>query len=257
MSRSDKTLNEYNTNPALRFFEWSGEKGQFKWYDKETKETHFIDKPFTFLVLDQLNTIKGYDEATDTGFFANEVRNTKTPITLRTKAGIVKTGLWKGDLEHIDGTAFTKSVYIGFKLDGQLVLGNLQLKGSALGGLSDKAPNIKELDAEYCRRVGWFNFTRATPDIEDIAVAWTGIEKDKKGSNAFYRPVFSRVDNISQETLDAAVELDKILQTYLKAYLSRDDTPHEHNEPDWSEPPPAAFAAAHSEQADELDEIPF
>ena len=64
MSRSN---NVELKNPATRFFEWKGETGGFRYYDKEidnedgTKGARVqVSLPFYFLVLDTLATVKGY-----------------------------------------------------------------------------------------------------------------------------------------------------------------------------------------------------
>lgn len=232
MSRSDKTIdNDRPRNPAVRFIEWSGSEGKLRWWDKEAQQEHFIELPFTFLVLDQLNTIKGYSDELGTGFFANEVRRDGV-ITLRTKHGPYKTGKWKDDLSHVPGAKFTKSVYIAFHDDGELKIGNLQFHGAALGGLAAETiqANLKEaaqknskveaFSDEFLRSVGWFGFASRFPDVTDIAVQLSGAVADKKGTNTFYRPVFREYTNISEETNEKATELDRQLQTYFKAYFA-------------------------------------
>ena len=232
MSRSDKTIdNDRPKNPAVRFFEWSGSEGKLRWWDKEAKQEHFIEPPFTFLVLDQLNTVKGYSDDLETGFFANEVRRDGI-ITLRTKYGPYKTGKWKDDIAHVKGAKFTKSVYIAFHDDGELRIGNLQFHGSALGGLAPETiqSNLKEaaqknskteaFTDEFLRSIGWFGFAEQFPDVTEIAIQLTGAIADKKGATNFFRPVFREYKNVSAETNEKAIELDRQLQAYLKAYFA-------------------------------------
>ena len=59
MSRSNPTAN--NPNPSARWFEWKGSTGKLVWYDKEQKVNNEVPNGFTFLVLDQLSTVTGYN----------------------------------------------------------------------------------------------------------------------------------------------------------------------------------------------------
>jgi len=231
-TREQNDAGERPKNPAIKFFEWAGGEGKLKWYDKETKTTNYIDLPFTFLVLDQLQTVKGFSEELHSGFYANEVRRNSDTITLMTKNGVHTVGKWKEDLKPIDGTLFTKSVYIAFFDEAKtLQIGNLQLNGAALGGLSDgmidlnlkehKANSkVKILSDEFLWSVGWFNFTKKNLDIDDIAVQLYDKVFDKRGKVEFYRPVFRRYENISEETQNKALELGDILQDYLVEYFA-------------------------------------
>lgn len=232
MSRSNKEINI--TNPSTRWFEWAGSQGKLKWYDSANKETHYVDLPFRFLVLDQLNTVTGYSDELKTGFFASEVRRPSDVITLRTKKGIEAKDVWKDGLSHIKGARFTKSVYIAYFEDGELKLGNIKFSGATLGGLSDTTidANLKafkkgeegvELFSDkLLESVGWFNFCLKHPDIEDIAVEIVDKIADKKGSNDFFRPVFKAIP-VSDETNEKAIELDCVLQEYLTAYFEKNE----------------------------------
>ena len=238
MSRSDKTLNTEKPNsPCVRYFEWAGSKGQLKWYNKETKENIFVTLPFRFLVLDQLNTVTGYDKKTDSSFWSPEVRRNSDPLYVH-KRGVALPlciGPWR-DIKEIAprGAKFTKSVYIAFKDDdGELKIGNLRLSGAAISGLSDDAiaKNIQDFkkdkgntelfEDDFLKRVGWFKFVNTCPgDIEDIAVEIDSVIADVNGTVEFMRPVFKRVPLVSEETANAALELDRILQKYLTEYFA-------------------------------------
>ncbi len=87
MSRSNPTENL--TSPCKHYFEWDADKGAFKYYDKEKKENVEVPLPFKFIVLDELNTIKGFYKEKKSSFWANEIRDTKKDIlTVRTKLGV-------------------------------------------------------------------------------------------------------------------------------------------------------------------------
>lgn len=76
MSRSNPT--DGIKNPATRWFEWAGgDEGGIKHYDKEAKADVKVALPFTFLLLDELSTVKGWHEPSESGIYANEVRDTR------------------------------------------------------------------------------------------------------------------------------------------------------------------------------------
>jgi hypothetical protein len=200
MSRSNPTENA--VNPSSKFIEWSGSEGKFKYYDKEKKENVFIELPFYFLPLDQLSTVKGYDEKAGLGFYSNEIRSTKTDmITVRNKNGIVMTGLYEQCKEKLAsrGLDYVQSVYVAVKEGKNYILANLQLKGSALG------PYI-----EFCKG----------NKMDEIGVAVKNALPMKKGATKYFEPVYEAM-KVSAEANTIAVDLDKTLQEYLVPYLAK------------------------------------
>jgi hypothetical protein len=189
-------------NPATRFFEWSSTAKTVKWYDKEKKENVLMELPFTFIVLDMLSTVKGFSDADGGGIWSNEVRDTRKDIlTVRTKRGIKAQGLWKEDVKNsVDGARYCRSVYIAYKEGGELVIGNFQMQGAANGA--------------------WIDFSQHTK-VYGVGIQITGAVEQKKGATTFYEPVFVTIP-VSEETIAEAVELDKEVQEYLKAYLGRE-----------------------------------
>jgi hypothetical protein len=200
MSRSNP--NETQTNPAVRFYDWSGSEGKFKYYDKEKKENVFLPLPFAFIPLDLLSTTKGYDEKAGLGFYSNEIRNTKTDmLTVRTKNGIVMTGLYENVKEKLSsrGLDYVQSVYVAIKEGSGYVMANLQLKGSALG------PFI-----EFCKG----------KKLSEIAVKVGESKPMKKGATKYFEPVYTAI-KVSEAANEAAIVLDKELQEYLVPYLAK------------------------------------
>jgi len=198
MSRSNPT--EGASNPATKFIEWSGSEGKFKYYDKEKKENVFMELPFAFIPLDILSTCKGYDEKAGLGFYSNEIRNTKNDLlTVRTKNGIVMTGLYENVKEKLAsrGLDYVQSVYVAIKEGKSYVLANLQLKGSALG------PFI-----EFCKG----------KKLSDIAIKVGEAKAAKKGATKYFEPVYTEL-KVSAEANKIAIELDVVLQEYLTAYF--------------------------------------
>lgn len=196
MSRSNPTP----TNPAKRFFKWSGSKGQLVYYDKEKQEEIEVKLPFEFLVLDQLATITGYCEQDQSNYWSNEVRSVaKEELTVRTSKGTKEVGLYK-DLTEVrsKGAKYAKSVYVAY-LDGDdFVIGNLKASGAALTAWI-------ELSNKYV--------------LDNGKVRLTGSEEGKKGATTYFIPKFEWVPSEVVED-EAAIKLDKELQQYLNQYLT-------------------------------------
>jgi len=205
MSRSNPT--ETLSNPSTKFIDWSGSEGKFKYYDKEKKENVFIELPFTFIPLDILSTCKGYNDQEKVGYYSNEVRSTKKEtFTVRTKNGIVMTGLYEQVKEKLapKGLKYVQSVYVAIKDQGKgLVIANLQLTGSALG------PFINFCDGKK---------------ITEIGVTVKSANPMKKGATKYFEPVYE-VMPVSEDTNKVASELDAELQEYLTAYFAKTSTP--------------------------------
>lgn len=204
MSRSNP--NQNNPNPATRFFEWNGENGVVRHYDKDAKKNIDMPLPFTFLLLDELAGVRGWHDASSSGIYSNEVRDTRTDILVvkAFKGGTLAEGLYKDikDKANSLGGQFNANCYIAFKGDGgALAIGSLKFKGAALGA--------------------WMEFRKANRSgLYAKAISVTGFTEGKKGRIIFRVPTFELKD-ISVETNAAAVTLDKQLQEWLDGYLSR------------------------------------
>ncbi len=209
MSRSNNTD---VINPATRYFEWSGGKkgkGFLSYWDKDAKERIKIDLPFRFLVLDKVFQVgggigKGKDYQ---GFWSNCIRDSRTEIfTVKSKNGVYAEGLWKEIKDK--HTAWVTGLYIAFYGDDKtLQIGYLKLEGAA--------------------NSSWIDFTS---DVQrDIYKGVFSITASEfvDGEIEFYKPVYGWSEKITDETNEAATQLDaEILQPYLKSYfaLERSET---------------------------------
>lgn len=204
MSRSNNTE---LINPAIRFFDWSGEEGKIRYFDKtlgEKGENVDVPLPFKFLCLDRVAQITGGIDRNGKyeGFWSNAVRNLKTQgFVVKSKAGVEAQGLY----EHIKGTPgvkFMTGLYIAFYDENAVLqIGYLKIKGAAL--------------------TAWIEFTKFHRDIYAGAFAITGNNQCKKGTNTYYEPVFAHSAKVSEESDDAAKNLDVQLQEYLSAYFAQ------------------------------------
>ena len=119
MSRSNPTDN--TPNPCTRWYEWDGANGGVRYYDKEAKKNIPVPDSFVFILLDELGTIKGWHDASDSGIYSNEVRDTKqeTLLVKSFKGGVLAEGLYANIRDRVTSKAvggkFSMSCYIGYK----------------------------------------------------------------------------------------------------------------------------------------------
>lgn len=189
-------------NPAARFYDWSGSRGQLEHYDKEKGERIPVKLPFKFIVLDELHTVTGYSDADQSGYWSNEVRRTTDDLTVRTKRGVKYVGPYKdgrGIKQVPTDSKYAKSVYIAQKLDDEWVLANLKLSGVALTAWID-------LNGKH--------------RTEGNIIALIGSTEGSKGATKFQIPTFEYGGAPDSDTLQIATDLDATLQSYLDTYLT-------------------------------------
>ena len=197
------------SNPAKRFLEWKSNDKCFSYYDKEKKENVSVALPFKFLVLDQLHTVSGWNDATSSGIFSNEVKFiSKQVMTVKPfKGNEIAKGLYADIKEKVKsaGGHYVKSIYIMLE-DGTLA--NIQLKGSAVQQ--------------------WGEFTNKS--LSRLPEEWVVVDKavdGKKGAVKYTTPGFTFGGSLSdKEAAQADLVFDE-LETYLKAYLIKEEAPVE------------------------------
>ena len=188
-------------NPSTKFLQWKSNEKCFEFYNKETQQKVSVPLPFKFLVLDEMHTVSGWNDASSSGIFSNEVKFiSKEVMTVKPfKGNEIAKGLYKDIKEKIvsAGGHYVKSIYIMLE-DGSLA--NLQLKGSAVQK--------------------WGEFTQKTRNrLPDEWVQVTKAIEGKKGAVKFFTPDFSFERSITEDEAMQADEAFNILETYLKAYL--------------------------------------
>ena len=213
-------------NPATRWFEWAGgsDGGFVRWYDKDAKANVNVPLPFVFLLLDELSTVKGWHDPSQSGIYANEVRDTRQDVLVvrSFKGGELASGVYKSIKDRVaaHGGHYCTSLYVAYKDGDELKIGNLTLKGAAAGA--------------------WMDFKRAAPTRKDAsgrtlrayfidAVKIAEYEQLKKGATVFRVPKFS-LQQVSAESNAQAAALDAELQSFLTDYLKRpkaDVAPHD------------------------------
>ena len=205
MSRSNPT--DGVRNPSTRWFEWAGgaDGGFIRWYNRDTKETVKVEGAFTFLLLDQLSTVKGWHDPSQSGIYANEVKDTRQEVMVvrAFKGGELASGLYADIKEKIGakGGHYVSSLYLAYKDGDGLKIGNLGLKGAALSA--------------------WMDFKKsAGKKLDEQAVTIAGFADERKGGTSFRVPKFA-LKETSAATNQQAVALDVELQAFLSDYLKR------------------------------------
>ena len=191
------------SNPATKFIEWKSNEKCFNYYDKEAQKNVEIPLPFKFLVLDELHCIKGWNDASSSNIYSNEVKFiSKEVMTVKPfKGNEIAKGYYKDIKEKVvaAGGHYTKSIYVMLE-DGSLA--NISLKGSGVQK--------------------WGDFTQKTRNrFADEWVIVAKAEDGRKGAVKFSTPSFAFEKSISDAEADLADEAFNILESYLKTYLAK------------------------------------
>ena len=194
MSRS----NPKSASPISRYYSWKGSEGALVYWDKAEEKEVIVEAPFKFLVLDNsYSTIAGWSDKDKAYYRSNEVNDLRTQeFVVRTSQGIKETGLYSELQVRNAGARYAKSIYIAVEnADGELDIANLKATGAFLSA--------------------WIEFSKAT-DVDTGQVVITGTEEQKKGATKYFIPTFDQSD-ITDELDQMAIELDVVLQDYLKS----------------------------------------
>lgn len=202
-SNRRKAFEMPTSNPSKRFLQWKSNDKIFEYYDKDTQTKVKVDLPFKFLVLDEMHAVSGWNDATSSGIFSNEVKFiSKEIMTVKPfKGNEIAKGLYKDIKEKIvaAGGHYTKSIYIMLE-DGSLA--NIQLKGSAVQS--------------------WGEFTQKTRSrLADEWVTVKNAKEGKKGSVKFNVPVFEFDKSLSEAEANLADDAFDVLEAYFKTYLAK------------------------------------
>lgn len=212
MSRSNPEVRLIS--PAKRFFEWNGDEGGFRYYDKELKEKVKVPLPFTFIVLDCLATVAGFSDFEQSSFWSNEIRkkNIKTDsFTVRSKKGISCEGIWEKIKGKETGMKFCESVYIAFIGENGLEIGNIKMVGACLNAW------INYVSGE---RNDKGKLISSAHDVFKGAITVKSMKEGKKGKTIYQMPVFEPRE-LKAETEEAVIQMDAELQSYLIEYFAK------------------------------------
>lgn len=214
-------------NPASIFLEWSGSDGSLSYFDKSLGEKGAkvnMPLPFTFIPLDMLATISGFNDSSGSGIWCNEIKMDRFKadiLNAKDKNGTIAKGLYADikDAVAAKGGKFTQSVYVAYKnANGELNIGNIKFKGASLTG-GKRKEGSKEVEVG-----AWMEFTKGNKLLGKSVTISKDETPCKKGSNSYYIPKFS-IGTVSENTMQVAIDLDKELQEYLKAYFKKQGQP--------------------------------
>lgn len=213
MARLNRPSSESST-PVTKYLSWKSNDKAFAYYDKQEKKNVVVELPIKFLFLEHYHTVKGWNDASESGIYSNEVYSIgKEPLTVKAfKGGEIGKGLYKEIKENVKnaGGVYHRSIYAMLP-DGELI--NIQLKGSGVKAYSD-----------------FYNDNNHLLDNQ-----WIEVDKaidGKKGAVKFSTPNFKIGGTITKEEDKLANECANTLQTYMDSYFGRTEIETEETEED-------------------------
>jgi len=188
-------------NPAKKFLSWKSEEKKFGYYDKEKEENVLIDLPFKFVILEHYHTVKGWNDASESGIYSNEVFQIgNEELQVKSfKGGKIAEGLYKDNKPTIvaAGGHYARSIYA---VTNDLEIINISLKGSGVSSYSDFINEIGDLNFDK----NWIEVTEA--------------KELKKGKVNYSIPVFKKSNAIKDKS--KLMPFAEELQDYMIDYKS-------------------------------------
>lgn len=136
MARSD-AFKAKAESPVKMYLNWSSNDKCFTFYDRTLKTDRALKLPVKLIYLDSLSSIRGFDDASQSSIYSNEVKSTKNEqLVVRSfKGGELVKGLYQDiKLKIVEkGGHYNASLYA--VIDGQIV--NISMKGAVLQHWSD------------------------------------------------------------------------------------------------------------------------
>lgn len=211
---SRRTLNqtEGSSNPATKFLQWKSNDKCFAYWDKSKEENIKIELPFKFQFLEHFHTIKGWNDASESGIYSNEVKFiSKEDLKVRSfKGGDIAEGLYseiRGQIRDAGGK-YHRSVYV-INEEGDIV--NLQLKGAAVSSYSDFMNENEN-------------------KVEGAWMVVSGAEDKKKGATKYSTPIFEIGKKFTKDEMALADEKYKDIVNYFEKYTKEEPEPVEEEE---------------------------
>jgi len=214
MSRVEQS--SLQKNVASKMLQWKSVDAAMSYYDKDSKENVTLPLPFEFVVLlKDYVSFNGFHEATNKGFWSNEVKNPNDMVHIRCGNDIVKSfkkSDWKTvkELPELKGCKYTQIAYVSATLpeDDEPQIYRIMLNGASLtGGITvDKKTGKEHADQETD---GWIRFTNKLCKTDanmlfKVSVVINGSKSKKNGAVNYTLPVFEakELDPDDKETND-------------------------------------------------------
>ena len=194
-----------SSNPTKRYLDWKSNDKAFGYYDKDAGEKVKVDLPLKFVFLQHYHTVKGWNDASESGIYSNEVFYIGSePMTVRAfKGGVIAEGLYKDIKPTITnaGGKYHRSVYVMLE-DGTIA--NISMKGAVVREWSDFMENNKNL-------------------VDGQWVEVNSAKVQKKGSIKYSTPEFTLGSNLTAKQSSQADAAASELKTYLDAYFNKEE----------------------------------
>jgi len=192
-----------SSNPTSKYFEWKSMDKQFSYYDKGAGENVKVDLPLKFVFLQHYHTVKGWNDASQSGIWSNEVYYIGSePMTVRAfKGGTIAEGIYKDIKEDITraGGKYHRSVYV-------------MLEDGTIANLSFKGAVVRE----------WSEFMKSNGRLMDNQWVEISSAKDqKKGSIKYSTPEFSMGATLTKKDGIMADNAAAKLKEYLDQYFQK------------------------------------
>ena len=164
-----------SSNPATKFLEWKSNDKCFAYYDKTKGENVQVPLPLKFVILEHYHTVRGWNDASESGIYSNEVLFTGSE-ELEVKAfkgGLIAKGVYKEIKHKVNeaGGKYHRSIYA---VTNELEIINISLKGASVREYSDFMSNNGDDSI----------FTKNWIEVKDVI-------EGKKGAVKYTSPKFS------------------------------------------------------------------
>jgi hypothetical protein len=193
-----------SSNPTSKYLEWKSVDKKFSYYDKAAGENVSIELPLKFVFLQHYHTVKGWNDASQSGIWSNEVYYIGSePMTVRAfKGGVIAEGIYKEIKPAITnaGGKYHRSVYVMLE-DGSIA--NLSFKGAVVREWSDFMQNNGSL-------------------VDNQWIEINSAKDQKKGSIKYSTPEFTLGANLSKKDEAMADAAAAQLKSHLDQYFNKD-----------------------------------
>lgn len=200
MSRRTLNQKEGSSNPATAFLTWKSVDKCFAYYDKSKSENVLIPLPFKFQFLEHFHTVKGWNDASESGIYSNEVKFiSKEELKVRAfKGGEIAEGIYSEIRSKLRdaGGVYHRSIYV-LSEKGNII--NIALKGAAVSAYSDFMNNFEN-------------------QIEGAWIEVNSAEDKKKGATKYSTPNFTIGSKFTKEEMSLADENYKDIVNYFNDY---------------------------------------
>ena len=202
---SHNTETSKSSNPTSKYLDWKSNDKAFEYYDKNAGEKVKVGLPLKFVFLQHYHTVKGWNDASESGIYSNEVFYIGSePMTVRSfKGGVIAEGLYKDIKPTITnaGGKYHRSVYVMLE-DGTLA--NISMKGAV----------VRE----------WSEFMEENKNLVDGQWIEVNSAKDqKKGSIKYSTPEFTMGSNLTAKQSSQADVVASQLKEYLDGYFNKEE----------------------------------